>query len=510
MTDSKHKFSNLEQTRLDKMKRLREQGIEPYPTKAHRTHTNLEAIQAFEAAEKTENPDPISATLVGRIRSMRLMGKLVFAHIEDGSGLVQFFIRANDVGADQLDLLKKEFDLGDFIQAEGEMFRTKSGEVSLRVEKFNMLAKAITPLPAAKDVEEDGEIVRYAALTDPETRYRQRYADLAVNPEIREIFRTRAGITRALRQFFDQRGFLEVETPILQPIYGGAAARPFVTQHNQLKQELYLRISFELYLKRLLVGGIERVYEIGRDFRNEGVDRTHNPEFTQIEFYWAYADYQQVMDLTEEMIAFTAQQVTGDTTIIYQGHQINLAESWKRIDLSEGLAELAGIEIGKYPDAKSLAKEMKKKDIPADPKAPRGKLIDTLIGQFLEPTFIQPTFLYNYPRDISPLAKNVPGDPSTVERFEGFIAGFELCNAFTELNDPIEQEARFEEMGRAYDADDDDDYHPIDEDYLQAMRYGMPPNGGFGMGIDRLTMLFTDKTNIREVILFPHLRNRKD
>lgn len=510
MTETDHQFTKLEQTRLEKMNRLREQGIEPYPTKSHRTHNSVEAIEAFESTEKDEDAQAIRATLVGRIRSMRPMGKLSFTHIEDGYGKIQLFIRANDVGPEQLDLLKKEFDLGDFIQAEGELFRTKTGEVSLRVDKFNMLSKAITPLPAAKDVEEDGEIVRYAALTDPETRYRQRYADLAVNPDVRKIFKIRADISRALRQFFDDRDFLEVETPILHPIYGGAAAKPFVTQHNQLKQELYLRISFELYLKRLLVGGIERVYEIGRDFRNEGVDRTHNPEFTQLEFYMAYADYNQVMDLTEEMVAFAAEKVLGTTKLIYQGDEIDLSGSWKRIDLEDGLAELAGIEIGKYPDSKSLAKAMKDKKIDADPKAPRGKLIDALIGNFLEPTFIQPTFLYNYPRDISPLAKNVPGDPSTVERFEGFIAGFELCNAFTELNDPLEQESRFKEMGRAYDADKDDDFHPMDEDYLQAMRYGMPPNGGFGMGIDRLTMLFTDQPNIREVILFPHLRSREE
>ena len=503
-------FSKLEQTRLEKLDRLREQGIEPYPAKAQRTHTSAQAIQALEKVEAAQKEDPVQATLVGRIRSMRPMGKLAFVHIEDGAGKIQLFIRQNEVGEANLALLKNEFDLGDFVQASGEMFRTKTGEASLRVGEFKMLAKALAPLPAAKDVEENGEVVRYAALTDPETRYRQRYADLAVNPEVREIFRVRAGLTRALREFMDHRDFLEVETPILQPIYGGAAARPFVTHHNQLKQDLYLRISFELYLKRLLVGGIERVYEIGRDFRNEGVDRTHNPEFTQIEFYWAYADYEDVMKLTEEMIAFAAEQVLGTTTINYQGHKIELGSSWRRMELGEGLLELAGIDIGKYPDVEGLAGAMKKKGLDVNPNAPRGKLIDDLIGEFLEPTFIQPTFLYNYPRDISPLAKNRPGDPGTVERFEGFMAGFELCNAFTELNDPLEQEARFAEMGRDYQSDQDDDFHPMDEDYLRAMRYGMPPNGGFGMGIDRLTMLFTDKPNIREVILFPHLRSREE
>lgn len=502
------KYTSLEKNRLEKIARLREQGVEPYPTRVERTHTSQEAIDALAEWEKADSQPEVQATLVGRIRSMRPMGKLAFAHIEDGFGRIQLFIRMNEVGEEALTLLKTEFDLGDFIQASGVMMRTRSGEPSLRVESFRMISKAVTPLPAAKDVEVDGEIVRHAALTDPETRYRQRYADLAVNPEVREIFKARAGVNRALRDFFDDRNFIEVETPILQPIYGGAAARPFVTYHNQLKQSLFLRISFELYLKRLLVGGFEGVYEIGRDFRNEGVDRTHNPEFTQIEFYWAYADYLQVMDLTEEMMRYVAEKVTGGTKITFQGQEIDLNQPWKRVELKTGILELAGIDLDAFPDSASLAKAMKEKGVEASPATPRGKLIDTLIGEFLEPTFIQPTFLYNYPRDISPLAKNVPGNPDVVERFEGFVAGMELCNSFTELNDPLEQEARFMEMGRAYDSEDDDDFHPMDEDYLRAMRYGMPPNGGFGMGIDRLVMLLTDQPNIREVILFPHLRSR--
>ena len=509
MTNEKQ-FSDLEQNRIDKLLRLREQGMEPYPARSERTHTNLEAIADFEKTEKDENSEPVKATLVGRIRSMRPMGKLVFTHIEDGSGTIQLFIRANDVGVEQLDLLKKEFDLGDFIQASGDLFRTRTGEVSLRTDSFLMLSKAITPLPAAKDEEVDGEIIRHAGLTDPETRYRQRYADLAVNPEIRKIFQIRANVNRAIREFMDGNGFLEVETPILQPIYGGAAARPFITHHNQLKQDLYLRRSFELYLKRLMVGGFERVYEIGRDFRNEGVDRTHNPEFTQIEFYMAYADYNQVMDFTEKLLAFTAEKVLGTTELTYQGKNFDFGKPWRRIELKEGLVELAGINIDDFPEAESLAKAMKEKGLKVDPKSPRGKLIDDLIGEFLEPTFIEPTFLYNYPRDISPLAKNLPGDPQIVERFEGFMGGFELLNAFTELNDPIDQEARFLEMGRAFASDSDDDFHPMDEDYLNAMKYGMPPNGGFGMGIDRLVMLFADQANIREVILFPHLRTREE
>jgi len=502
-------YSKLEEVRLEKVNTLRAEGIEPYPTRTKRTHTSQEAIQTFEAAEATGQDGPVVVTLAGRLRSMRTMGKITFAHIEDGYGRVQLFFRANDIGSENLKFFNTEFDLGDFLQAEGEMFRTRTGEVTLRVAKFKMLAKAITPLPAAKDEVIDGEVVRHAALTDAETRYRQRYADLAVNEEVRDVFKKRARIVKALRDYLDSRDFLEVETPILQPIYGGAAAQPFVTHHNQLKQDLYLRISFELYLKRLLVGGLERVYEIGRDFRNEGVSYKHNPEFTQLEFYWAYADYLQVMELTENMVAFVADQVLGTRTIIYAGHEIDLNPPWKRIELRQGLIDATSIDIAEYPEAASLAAAMKANDIDSKPDATRGQLIDALIGDYLEPNFFQPTFLYNYPRDISPLAKSRPGDPHIVERFEGFMGGMELCNAFTELNDPLDQESRFLEMGRDY-ASDDEERHPMDEDYLQAMRYGMPPNGGFGMGIDRLTMLLTDRSTIREVILFPHLRSREE
>jgi lysyl-tRNA synthetase, class II len=502
-------FTKLELTRLEKLNNLKAKEIEPYPTRADRTHTSQEAVQAFEKIEASQAEEPLQATLVGRLRSMRAMGKITFAHIEDGHGRVQLFLRADDVGKDQLELFNREFDLGDFVQATGEMFRTRTGEVTLRVKGFWILAKAITPLPAAKDELIDGQVVRHATLTDPETRYRQRYADLAINAEVREVFRKRAQIIRALRDFLDSHGFLEVETPVLQPIYGGAAARPFITHHNQLDQDLYLRISFELYLKRLLVGGYERVYEIGRDFRNEGVSFKHNPEFTQLEFYMAYADYQKVMDFTEAMIVSTADRVLGRRTIHFQGQEINLEPPWKRINLSQGLAEVTGIDISEHASAQSLGKAMQAKGMAVDPNATRGKLIDALLGDFLEPNLIQPTFLYDYPRDISPLAKSKPGDPTTVERFEGFMGGMELCNAFTELNDPLDQEARFLEMGRDYQAEDEE-RHPVDEDYLRAMRYGMPPNGGFGMGIDRLTMLFTDRHSIREVILFPHLRARED
>lgn len=501
-------YTSLEKIRLEKVAQLRQEGVEPYPTRAERTHTSTQAITAFERAEKEGGE--VQATLTGRIRSMRPMGKLTFAHIEDGDGRIQLLFRANELGEERVTWFNKMFDLGDFIQARGVLFRTRTGEVTLQVHDFKMLAKAISPLPAAKDeVTEDGQVVRHAALEDPELRARQRYADLAVNPEVRETFRRRAAIVRALREFLDSRGFLEVETPILQPIYGGAAARPFVTYHNQLKQNLYLRISFELYLKRLLVGNLEKVYEIGRDFRNEGVSYKHNPEFTQLEFYWAYADYLQVMQLAEEMISWVVEKVTGSMKVVYQGQELDFTPPWRRLELRQGLLEATGVDIAAHPTADTLFQALTAIGASPDPKASRGKLIDFMLAEYLEPKLIQPVFLYNYPRDISPLAKTIPGDPLTVERFEGYVAGFELCNAFTELNDPLDQEQRFLELGRVYDAEDAE-RHPMDEDYLRAMRYGMPPCGGFGMGVDRLTMLLTDKHNIREVLLFPHLRPEEE
>ncbi len=503
-------FNSLEKIRLEKISELRDAGIEPYPTRAKRTHTAAQAIAEFEAAEKNAsegNPAVVNATLAGRIRATRSMGKLTFAHIEDGSGKIQLFLRVNEIGQERLSIFDRLLDIGDFIQAEGVMMRTRTGEITLHVHDYTLLAKAVSPLPASKDETlADGTVVRHAALEGQELRARQRYADLAVNPAVRETFRKRAKIVSSLRRFLDDHDFLEVETPILQPIYGGANAKPFTTYHNQLKQQLYLRISFELYLKRLLVGNLERVYEIGRDFRNEGVSYKHNPEFTQLEFYAAYADYLKVMELTEEMVAFACQEVNGTTRVMYQGQEIDFTPPWRRLEMRQGILDVTGIDISAAPDAESLAKAILAKGYNPPVNTTRGKLIDYLVGEYLEPTLIQPTFLYNYPRDISPLAKSIPGDPLTVERFEGYVAGFELCNAFTELNDPLDQEERFLQMGRDYTADEEE-HNLLDEDYLRAMYYGMPPNGGFGMGVDRLTMLLTDKHSIREVLLFPHLRS---
>ena len=498
-------FSELENLRLAKLEQLRLDGIEPYPTRSFKNSNNADAIKAFEAREAVGETEALKLTLAGRLRAIRNMGKLSFAHIEDRSGRIQLFMRINELGQEKLDQFVRYFDLGDFIEATGTMVRTKRGEVTLQVEDFRMLSKALYQLPAAKDEVVDGEVIRHAALTDPETRYRQRYVDLAVNPEVREIFRIRTAIIKELREFLDERGFQEVETPILQPIYGGAAAKPFTTYHNQLHQKLFLRVSFELYLKRLLVGGLDRVYEIGRDFRNEGVSFKHNPEFTQLEFYMAYADYNTIMEMTEQMVARVAQRVLGTMIINWGGHEINLTPPWNRMQIRQGLIDHAGIDIQEYPTAEGLADVMKAREIPFKPGTPRGKLINTLMETYLEPVMIQPTFLYDYPRDISPLAKAKPEDPNTVERFEGYIAGVELCNAFTELNDPLDQEKRFLELGRAY-TEDDEERNPMDEDFLRALAYGMPPAGGFGIGVDRFVMMLTGQHTLREIILFPPLR----
>ena len=500
-------FTELERQRVEKLERLQARGIEPYPRRVKRTHTVAEAIAALEAAEAAGEKGP-QVAVTGRLRSMRVMGKVTFAHIEDGSGSIQLFLRINNVGEETYDMFKRDLDLGDFVGAEGSLMRTRTGESSILVEQVRMLAKSISPLPVIKEKDVDGRQVRYTAFSDVEERYRQRYADLACNPDVREVFCVRARAIQALRRFLDEHDFLEVETPVLQPVYGGAAARPFVTHHQQLHQDLYLRISFELYLKRLLVGMYDRVYEIGHDFRNEGVSQKHNPEFTQLEFYAAYWDYDDVMTFCEQMIAYVAEEVLGSPVVHYQGHEIDLRPPWRRVTLRDAALDVTGVDYRQYPTAEELAVAMQAQELPVKPGATWGYLIDKGLLGAVEPTLIQPTFVMDYPRDISPLAKTKPDDPTHVERFEYFIAGLEMGNAFTELNDPLDQEQRFLEMGRLY-APDDEEAHPMDEDYLRAMKYGMPPNGGFGMGVDRLVMLLTDKPTIREVILFPQLRARE-
>jgi lysyl-tRNA synthetase class 2 len=499
-------LNELEQQRVDKLNHLQEAGISPYPPRSYRTHTTQEAIAAYEEAEETES-DPPDVTVSGRVVSNRVMGRISFAHIEDASGKVQLFILRDELGQDDYERFKQTVDLGDFVEVSGPMMRTRTGEISVRTQKLRMLAKAITPLPIPKEYEDDeGKLKRFSAFSDVEERYRQRYADLAVNPDTRDVFITRSRTIQALRRWLDDHGFLEVETPVLQPIYGGAAARPFTTHHNQLKQDLYLRISFELYLKRLLVGMFERVYEIGRDFRNEGVSYKHNPEFTQLEFYCAYTDLYDVMDMVESMISTTAEKVLGSTTLTYDGREIDLTPPWRRVSLPDLIEEETGIDYAAYDEADTLRDEMRRRGYHGPADASWGHLVDSLLSE-VEPTLVQPTFVHDYPIQISPLAKQKPDDASHVERFEIFIGGLEMGNAFTELNDPFEQERRFLQQGRAYE-EGDEEAQPMDEDYLRAMKYGMPPNGGFGLGIDRLAMLFTDKHSIREVLLYPHLRPR--
>lgn len=490
-------LSDQEQARRDKLARLQEIGIPAYPARCQRTHTAQEAVAALEAAEAA-GASADTVWLTGRLVALRLMGKASFAHIEDGSGRIQLFIRQNEVGDDIYEnLLKKLLDLGDFVEASGPLVRTKTGEPSCQVQTLRLLSKALHPLPD-----------KWHGLRDIETRFRQRYVDLLANPDVRRTFVTRARLVSAIRRYLDDAGFLEVETPILQPIYGGAAARPFVTFHNQLKQELFLRISFELYLKRLLVGGYERVYEIGRDFRNEGISFKHNPEFTQLEFYEAYTDYHGMMRRCEDMIAAAALALNGHTRLTYQGHELDLAPPWRRITMRDAIRDAIGLDYADYPDASSLAEAMRARGHQPDPNSNRGKLIESLFAAHVEPNLIQPTFILDYPVEISPLAKKKDGDPSTVERFEYFIGGMEMGNAFSELNDPLDQLQRFLDMGRALDAGDED-AQPLDEDFVMALCYGLPPTGGFGTGIDRLAMLFTDQPTIREVILFPHLRSKE-
>lgn len=501
--------NRLEKERLDKAERLEELGFTLYPRRTQRTHSAAAAIAAFEETEAADPDDApeIEVTVTGRIRRVNIKGKVSFMHIEDETGRVQLFLRINNLGEAIYGAIKEKLiDIDDFVQATGTMMRTRAGEVSVNAQQLVPLSKSLSPLPVIKqEVQEDGTVVEHGEFTDVETRYRQRYADLAVNSAVREVFRKRSRTINAIRRFLDNEDFLEVETPVLQPIYGGAAARPFTTHHNQLDQQLYLRISFELYLKRLLVGGYDAVYEIGRDFRNEGVSWKHNPEFTQIEFYKAYADYNDVMNLTERMVAYAAEQVNGTTQIAFQGQEIELSPPWPRITLREAIKDKAGIDYMDHTDPESLAAAIQKIGDKVAPGTTWGKLIDHLLSKYVEPELNQPTFIIDYPRDISPFAKRVDYDDFHVERFEFFIAGMEMGNAFTELNDPRDQEQRFLDMQQLY-GDEDDEATPLDEDYLRAMRYGMPPNGGFGMGIDRLVMLLTDQRSIRDVLLYPQVR----
>ena len=479
--------------RLQRLHALREKGIDPYPNRVERTHTIAEVFRHFDEWQG-ENGD---FTLTGRIRLMRDMGKAAFAQIEDGTGRMQVYFRINDIGEDAYKILKL-LDIGDFIEVRGYLFFTKTGERTLHVRDYRILAKGLRPLPE-----------KYHGLEDIELRQRKRYLDLIANGEdVKQIYVIRGRTITAMRRYLDEHGFIEVETPVLQPLYGGATARPFITHHNALDRDLYLRIAVELYLKRLIVGGFERVYEIGRDFRNEGIDRNHNPEFTMMECYQAYADYNDIMKLVEEMICYIAQEVKGSSRITYQGTEIDLTPPWKRIRLLDAIEEFTGINVNRFPDKESLAEEMRAHGYEAAPRLGRGRLIEDLKMIMIRKgnaVLRQAIFLTDYPRDVSPLAKQHYELAGLVERFQPFAGGLELGNAFTELNDPLDQRARFEDQMRQR-AQGDEEAQVLDEDFLEALEVGMPPTGGLGIGVDRLVMLLSDKESIRDVILFPTMR----
>ena len=494
-------MSDEREARLEKLAALRAAGIDPYPAQSHRTHTAAETLAHFD--ELLSQGQEI--TLTGRLVLLREMGKSAFAHIEDGTARIQIYFKQDTIGEDAFRRIKL-LDLGDFLEVTGTLFTTRTGEKTLAVRRYAVLSKSLRPLPTKGA---GGEM----KLFDPEIRHRKRYLDLLANREVEfPIFQARAKILAAMREFLNGRDFIEVETPILQPLYGGATARPFVTHHNTLDRDFYLRIAPELYLKRLIVGGFERVYEIGRSFRNEGMDREHNPEFSTMEFYQAYADFEEVMRQVEEMHAHITLAVCGTLQISYLGMELDMTPPFQRMTLREAIAEHTGIDYDEYPERAALAGVMQAKGYTVDPRLGRGKLIDHLkdsITRGRDPKIKGPIFLYDYPFDISPLAKRKPDAPNTTERFQLFAGGLEMGNAFTELNDPVDQRVRFEDQARQR-AGGDEEAQMLDEDYIEALEVGMPPTGGWGGGIEKLTMLLTNQETIREVILFPALREQQE
>jgi lysyl-tRNA synthetase, class II len=488
--------------RLKKLDQLRALGVEPFAYSYEVTHSS-DAAKALFSESETEGSHQ-SVRVAGRLIALRAHGKTTFAHMSDRAGKIQLYFRKDEIGDASfavLDLL----DVGDWVGVEGTLMRTKTGEITIKVASFDVLAKAIRPLPIGKEeTTESGEKIVHSGFADLEQRYRQRYADLAVHPEVREVFYKRTRLTTALRRFLDDRGYVEVETPVLQPLYGGASARPFVTHHNALDMRLYLRIADELYLKRLIVGGMERVYEISKDFRNEGIDRTHNPEFTMLEFYQAFADYEDMMKLVEEMIVTAARATNDDLDIVLEGRPLNFARPFLRLGFLDSIREYAGFDAAAETE-EELRARVRKIGVPDADKMGRGKLLDELFSAFVEPKLWDPVFIIDYPRELSPLAKPKRGNPALVERFELMIAGREIANSFSELNDPIDQRERFEAQVALRERGDEE-AQSYDEDYVRALEYGMPPTGGVGIGIDRLTMLLTDQSSIRDVILFPTMR----
>jgi lysyl-tRNA synthetase class 2 len=477
--------------RTAKLERLRSHGVDPYPARFRPSHTTQQALDLLEGRD--DHPDPV--TIAGRITAVRGMGKATFVDLRDGSGRIQTYLKKDVIGPDTYETLR-DLDLGDFLGVSGPLFRTKTGEPTVQVQSLSVLAKALRAPPE-----------KWHGLQDVEVRYRQRYLDLVANPEVREAFLTRSRIISALRRFLDGQGFLEVETPVLQPDAGGAAARPFVTYHNALDRQLFLRIALELHLKRLVIGGYDRVYEIGRIFRNEGVSAKYNPEFTMLESYQAYADYNDVMDMVERMVSTVAEEALGGTTVAHGDAKIDFAPPWHRVTLRDAIKQHAGVDFEEHSDVESMQEAVASCGVQVDETWGRGKLIDELLSVKVEPHLIQPTYLLDYPVELSPLAKRRPDNPRLVERFELFIAGREVGNAYSELNDPIDQRERMLQQSRLRAAGDQE-VELIDEDFLTALEYGMPPCGGLGIGIDRLVMALTGQPSIRDVIFFPHLRDR--
>jgi lysyl-tRNA synthetase class 2 len=493
-------LNQILRARRAKLAKLRELGVNPYPYRFEVRHHISEILETFDDVCEQEGAPGVGEhfSIAGRIVTIRAMGKASFCHLRDDSGQMQLYIKKDIVSERDYEIFKL-LDIGDIIGAAGTVFRTHTGEKTLRVQSFELLSKNLYPLPIVKECEEHV----FDAFTDKEARYRERHLDLAVNPDVRTIFEKRAQLIRALRRFLDERGFLEVETPILQPLYGGALARPFTTEYHALERTFFLRIADELYLKRLLVGGFPKVYEISKVFRNEGMDRSHNPEFTMLEFYEAYTDYHDAMDLTEEMLRECALAVSGSYVISYRGTPIDFEPPFRRIPFFELLRDLTSEDLLEKP-LEELQKIARRHDI-EEPAMSDGKIFDELMKTHVFPKLVQPTIVYDYPLSLSPLAKKHREDQRLVERFQVFAGGLELGNAFSELNDPLDQRARFEAQQR-FRAEGDEEAPPIDEDFLRALEYGMPPASGVGIGIDRLTMLLTDQASIREVILFPALR----
>jgi len=494
-------LNSLIQRRLEELEKLQEMNIQPYAYEFDVTNNSAEIKSDFEKFEQKD------VKIAGRIMAIRRMGKASFTHIQDETGKIQVYLRKDEIGEEAYAAFKL-MDIGDIVGVEGFVFKTRTEEISVHAKSFALLAKSIRPIPITKEtVDEEGNKVLHDQFADKELRYRQRYVDLIVNPEVKEVFVLRSKIISAIRRFLDEKNLLEVETPVLQPIYGGAAARPFETHHNALDMKLYLRIADELYLKRLIVGGFNGVYEISKDFRNEGMDKNHNPEFTMLELYVAYKDYNWMMEFVEEMFEHVARAVFGKTEFEIEGRTVDFGKKWNRISMVDEIKTKTGVDV-LSASADELREVVKSKGEELTGGESKGKLIDLLFELSVESGLSEPTFIVDYPLELSPLAKKHRSREGLVERFEGFVMGREICNAFSELNDPIDQKERFSSQSKMRD-EGDDEAHQIDEDYIRALEFGMPPTAGLGVGIDRLVMLFTNQPSIRDVILFPLMRPEK-